>query len=135
VAKLRDLKYRFFRAILFGRFEPIETAMAFSATIHGAIIGWLLSGGDGFLSLGPTLTKYVVSLVLVISGILVVIAINYNIHLIREYANMAEFVSWLALLGMVFMSPTADVILYVGYATLAVVSSLVYLNVAVGDET
>lgn len=135
MAQLKELKYRFIRAILFGKFEPIETAMAFSATIHGAIIGWLLSGGDGFLSLEPTVTKYLISLVLVISGILVVIGVNYNLHLIREYSNMAEFMSWLALLGMVFMSPAANIILYVGYATLAVVSSLVYLNVAVGDET
>lgn len=66
------------------------------------------------------------------AGLVSVVGLITQFKPIMRHADFAEFVSWVFLTALAYYATSPDNIIWVGYATLALVSAFIYLNVSVG---
>jgi hypothetical protein len=129
-----ELKYKIIRALLFGRFEPIQTVISASSFIHGIIIiGSHIMSGRSILGASPSLEVFA-GLSLIASGILVVRSICKNYSSARKYSFFAQFMSWAVLSILIIGSPDIPALVYFGYATLSAIAAFLYLNLSLGAK-
>ena len=130
---LRKLRDKFITALLFGRFEPIETTISASALVHGAILlGHNLIFGP-LLGVSGSLEVFVGS-ALCISGISIIRSICKEYRQVRRLSAFGQFLSWTLLTVIISYSPLVHYLLHFGYATLSLISAFVYLNLSLGDR-
>lgn len=130
---IRKLRDKFITAILFGRFEPIETTISASAMVHGI----LLIGYNAFY--GPLLgvnagLEVFAGTALCISGVSIIRSICMEYHQVRRFSAYGQFLSWTLLSGLILYSPLVHYFLHFGYATLSFIAAFLYLNLSLGDR-
>ena len=130
------LRIRVFRAILFGRFEPIETIIAISAIIHGVWLlfpYWSVSGFLGqAVASGSRPQEAFIGGMITLFGLfhLAIMATNYG--KLRQATTLTSFVFWAFLSWLSFLGTGLSNILWVPYITIMLASGVIYLNVSMG---
>jgi len=132
VKSLRRLRDKLIKALLFGRFEPIQTTLSASSFIHGTIIlvSHLVSG-ETILNVNSGLEVFAGS-ALIMSGVAVVRSICKDYTEVRRFSFFGQFLAWTLLSILVLISPGLSVLLYVGYSTLSLIAAFLYLNLSLG---
>lgn len=129
-----ELRDKFLRSLLFGRFEPIETTLSASSSLHGAILlvsnFWL---GKSILEVNNSLEIFAGSLLL-ITGVSVVRSICKDYAQVRKFSAFGQFLSWTLLSILVFSSPGIHYFVHFGYVTLSLIAAFLYLNMSLGVQ-
>lgn len=133
MSNLKKLRNGFIRAILFGRFEPIETTLSASAFIHGMIMV-AHNALYGPLLGGSSIVEFFVGSALILSGASIIRSICKDYRKIRRVSAFSQFMSWTLLSVLILSSPTVHYLLHFGYATLSAIAAFLYLNLSLGDD-
>lgn len=129
-----ELRNKILKSLLFSRFEPIETVLSISAAVHGGIILFYSAFfGISLLNINNAVEVFAGG-ALVISSASVIRSLCKEYAEVRRFSAFGQFLSWLLLAALVSISESAISFLHIGYATLAIVSAFVYLNLSVGDQ-
>jgi len=131
----KNLRISTFRAILFGRWEPVIAVLSVSACIHGL---WLLFPGwqTTQVSITGASREYERGL----AYALIVVALTRVISLMMEWRSLVRhstmamfllwgFLAWLAVIAFGFAN-----ILWIPYMTIMIVSAFSYLNISLGVD-
>lgn len=139
----KTVPQRIFRAILFGRFEPIETAIAAWSALSGLLI--LLPWNDGVLNTSKEYlvydNLYIFKTVGVLALLLGVAHIFFTAKsdILRQNSWYSRRTNTLLAITMLLLFTTAEVFLEVGlyhprwltYLTMTVASAVSYLSLVI----
>jgi hypothetical protein len=138
--KLTDrIAYRFLKNVLCGRLEPFEGTLAFSALTHGVLLTFNIS--NSAMIFAPKLDYMGIVISCFVGGIMMasgiaVIMFNYGRFCrMRRAALMAQFIGWASLFFAVLFNPFSNIVVNMAYATIAILSSIVYLGVSAEEAS
>lgn len=129
---VRALRDKVLKSLLFGRFEPIETALSASSFIHGLIIiGSLAVFDNSILGVNPSIEVFAGSS-LVIAGVSLIRSICRDYSEVRRFSMFGQFLAWTMLTALILESPNFVPLVHLGYATLSTIAAFLYLNLSLG---
>lgn len=131
---------RMFRALLFGRLEPVETILCFSAILHGMWLvfpEWGVRAMDNSIGSTGRVFEILVGAFLAAIGAAQLGAMYGKLaRKIRINLALIKFILWSFLTWITLGAEGVENIVWVGYLTISLVSASVYLNISLknGDK-
>lgn len=122
------------KALLFGRFEPVETTIASSSFIHGFIILFYLSilGRSVFQVSEPI--EYITAISLMLFGGTWFASICVPRITIRKNSALGQFAAWTMLSVLLLLSPNFHWLVHLGYVSISLVAAFLYLSLSLGQN-
>lgn len=137
MSKRTSLFKRVLLSLLRSRVEPIQIILALSIIAHGLWVlfpQWVFHISMESISTFPRVLEMGLGGGMIIAGGVSVTSLLTQSKTLMRQADFAEFVSWVFLTVLAYLATSPESIIWVGYATLALVSAFIYLNVSVGAD-
>jgi hypothetical protein len=122
------------KAMLFGRFEPVETTIAASSFIHGLIIMVYLTLSDKSIFVVSPTIEFFTAIILMIFGGTWFASICIPRITIRKNSALGQFAAWTMLSVLLLLSPNFHWLVHVGYVSISLVAAFLYLSLALGEN-
>lgn len=122
------------KALLFGRFEPVETTIASSSFIHGFIILFYLNILGQSIFQVSTPLEYLTAALLMLFGATWFASICIPRITIRKNSALGQFAAWTMLSVLLLLSPNFHWLVHIGYVSLSLVAAFLYLSLALGEN-
>ena len=130
----KSLYRKMLRAMLFGKFEPVETTISSSSFIHGfIIIVYPVVTGRSIFMVSPPI-EFITAVMLMIFGGTWFASICVPRITIRKNSALGQFAAWTMLSVLLLLSPSFHWLVHIGYVTIALVAAFLYLSLALGEN-
>lgn len=131
------LSNRLLKALLFGRFEPIETVLALSAVVHGLWMlfpYWSTSTFADSITGASRPTEIVIGICMALLGMAHLASMAFVWSRLRRHIAFVKFLFWGFLTWLAAIALGLAGVLWIPYLSIMLISGFIYLNISIGVE-